>query len=203
MRHRLLALATAAAVGVAVLPAHAATPKPQITDPTGDANGFNDQGAGAPIPEQATPADDSGADITSVTFASTFVTKKVKRKTVKVPTGFTVTMALAAAPTPETFYRVVASVPGCDQLFIEYGTDAAAGGTAMRCPALPGATATDYTIADAAVKGSSIIWSIPVSVMRAGTTLSSLSAQTRFNPAVVTAPQIDYASSSATFTVGK
>jgi hypothetical protein len=39
--------------------------------------------------------------------------------------------------------------------------------------------------------------------MRAGTTLSSLSAQTRFNPAVVTAPQIDYASSSATFTVGK
>ena len=204
MRPRLLALAAAAAVGVAVLPAHAATPKPQITDPAGDANGFNDQSSGAPVPSQSTgPASDAGADITAVTFTSTFVTKKVKRKTVKVPTGFTVTMALAAAPQPETFYRIVATMPGCDQLFIEYGTDAAAGGTAMRCPALATAPETDFTIADAVVKGSAITWTIPTSVLPAGTTLSQLTAQTRLNPAVVTAPEIDGAASAATFTVGK
>lgn len=203
MRPRLLALAAAAAVGVAVLPAHAATPKPQITDATGDANGFNDQGVGAPVPEQSGPADDSGADITSVTFVSTFVTKKVKRKTVKTPTGFTVTMALAAAPTPETFYRIQATIPECSDLFIEYGTDAATAGTAMRCPALPGATAVDYTIPAAVVKGSTITWTVPISVFPKGTTFTQLNAQTRLNPVAVTAPQMDYASSTATFTVGK
>jgi hypothetical protein len=203
MRPRLIALAAAAGVAVAVLPAHAAAPKPQITDPAGDANGFNDQGVGLPVPSQSAPADYSGADITSVTFASTFVTKKVHRRVVKTPTGFTVTMGLAGAPGPETFYRIVATIPGCTQLFIEYGTDVAEGGTAMRCPALPGATATTYTIAPAAVKNNTITWTVPLSALPAGTTLSSLSAQTRLNPAVVTAPQIDYASSSATFTVGK
>jgi len=203
MRPRLIALAAAAAVGVAVLPAHAATPKPQITDPTGDANGFNDQGAGAPIPEQSSPADDSGADITSVTFVSTFVTKKVKRRTVKTPTGFTVTMALAAAPSPETFYRIQATLPDCSDLFIEYGTDVATGGTSMRCPALPGSTQVDYTIPDAVVKGGNITWTVPISVFPKGTTLTQLIASTRLNPAVVTAPQMDSATSSATFTVGK
>lgn len=204
MRPRLIALAAAAGVAVAVLPAHAATPKPQITDPAGDANGVNDQGVGAPIPSKSTaPADDAGADITGVTFTSTFVTKKVRRKIVKTPTGFTVKMALSAAPTPETFYRVVATIPGCTQLFIEYGTDVAEGGTAMRCPALPGAKETDYSIAPAVVKKNIITWTVPVSALPAGTTLSALSAQTRFNPALVTAPQIDYASSAATFTVGK
>jgi hypothetical protein len=203
MRPRLIALAAAAGLGVAVLPAHAAAPKPQITDPAGDANGFNDQGVGAPVPSQSSPADYSGGDITGVTFASTFVTKKGRRRLVKTPTGFTVTMALGGAPGPETFYRVVATIPGCDTLFIEYGTDAAEGGTAMRCPALPGAQATDYTIAPAAVKDSTITWTIPISVLPAGTTLTQLNAQTRLNPAVVTAPQIDYASSAATFTVGR
>ena len=186
-----------------MLPAHAAAPKPQITDATGDANGFNDQGAGAPIPEQSGPADDSSADIKSVTFASTFTTKKVKRKTVKVPTGFTVTMELAAAPGPETFYRIQATIPSCSDLFIEYGTDVATAGTAMRCPALPGATAVDYTIPDAAVKANTITWTVPVSVLPAGTTLTGLYASTRLNPVLVTAPQMDGASSTATFTVGK
>ena len=203
MRPRLIALAAVAAVGVAVLPAQAGGPTPQITDATGDANGFNDQGVGAPVPEQSGPAEYSGADITSVTFASTFITKKVRRKIVKTPTGFTVTMALAGPPGPETFYRIQATVPSCSDLFIEYGTDAVKGGTAMRCPALPGATAVAYTIPAAVVKDNTITWTVPISVLPAGTTLTQLNAQTRLNPAVVTAPQIDYASSTATFTVGK
>ncbi len=63
-----------------------------------------------------------------MTFATTFVTRKVHRKRVRVPTGFTVTMRLGDAPGPETFYRVYASSSVCGTLFIEYGTDLAAGG---------------------------------------------------------------------------
>jgi hypothetical protein len=205
MHIRLATAAAVAGIAVAALPGHAATAhKPQITDPVGDANALNDQGVGAPIPSASTgPADDAAADISSVTFASTFRVKKVKGKTVKVPTGFTATMKLGAAPVPETFYRITAAIPSCTDLFIEYGTDVAEGGTNMRCPALPGATGTDYKLPDAIVKDSSIIWTIPVSALPAGTTLSTLHAETRFNPAVVTAPAIDEASSTATFTVGK
>ena len=208
MRIRLATAAAVAGIAVVALPGHAATaPKPQITDPSGDANAINDQGLGSPVPSVPSvstgPADDSAADISSVTFASTFKVKKVKGKTVKVPTGFTVTMKLGAAPVPETFYRITAAIPSCTDLFIEYGTDVAAGGTAMRCPALPGATGTDYSVPDAVVKDSTIVWTIPVSALPAGTTLSTLHAETRFNPAVITAPAIDVASGSATFTVGK
>ena len=204
MRIRLATAVAVAGIAVAALPGHAATPKPQISDPAGDANAVNDQGAGAPIPSTSTgPADDAAADITTVAFASTFKIKKVKGKTVKVPTGFTVTMKLGAAPVPETFYRVTASIPSCDSLFLEYGTDVAFGGTAMRCPALPGATGVDYTIPNAVVKAGTIVWTVPVAALPAGTTLSSLHAETRFNPAVITAPAIDVADGSATFTIGK
>lgn len=205
MRSRLVAAAAVAGIAVAAAPGYAAKAhKPQITDPAGDANGVNDQGIGAPIPSTATPADDSAADMTSVAFASTFKIKKVKGKTVKVPTGFTVTMKLGAAPVPETFYRITVAIPSCEDLFLEYGTDVAAGGTAMRCPALPGGDETDYTIPDAVVKSNTIVWTVPVAALSAGTTLSSLHAETRANPAVVTAPAIDIADGgAASFTIGK
>ena len=205
MRVRLAALAAVAAVGVAALPGEAGTtPKPQITDPTGDANGVNGQGTGGSVPSVATaPANDAAADITSVAFVSTFKVRRGKHGTVKVPTGFTVTMKLGAAPAPETFYRVTASLPTCTTLFIEYGTDVVTGGTAMRCPALPGATETDYVIPDAVVKANTVTWTVPVSALPAGTTLSTLHAETRFNPFRVTAPALDLADSSATFTIGK
>lgn len=206
MRLRLLALAAAAGIAVTALPSHAATaPKPQITDPTGDANAINGQGIVTGGPEPATPVDVSAADVKSVLFQSTFKTKKVNGKVVKVPTGFTVTMTLAAAPTtPEVFYRVIAAVAGCaNDVFFEYGTDVATGGSDVRCPATPPANDQTYSDAAAVVKGSTITWTLPLSAFRAGTKFSSLEATTRFNPAVVTAPQIDDATSSATFTVGQ
>jgi len=205
MRLRLISAAAIAGLAVAAAPGFAAKAhKPQIVDPAGDANGINDQGTGASVPSSATPADDSAADMTSVAFASTFKVKKVKGKTVKVPTGFTVTMKLGAAPVPETFYRVTVAVPSCEDLFLEYGTDVAFGGTAMRCPALPGGDETDYTIPDAVVKANTIVWTVPVAALPAGTTLSSLHAETRFNPALITAPAIDIADGgAATFTIGK
>src|SRR5947199_2943631 len=113
MNARLSAAVAALGIAVAVVPAHAgsapaaAVAPAQITDPSGDANGINDQGAGlGQDGNTATPADDSNADITSVAFATTFKTvttiktvtvvvkkKKVTKKvtvTTKVPDGFTV-----------------------------------------------------------------------------------------------------------------
>lgn len=204
MRARLITLAALGGLALASFPAHAATAKPQITDPTGDANGINDQGVGAPIPSEAGPADFSAGDITSVSFTSTFVTRKVSGKLKRVPTGFTVKMALASAPTtPEVFYRVVASAADCTDVFFEYGTDVATGGSTVRCPATPPAPSTTYSDAAAVVKGNTITWTLPLRAFPVGTTFTSLTAQTRFNPAVVTAPQIDAAASTATFTVGK
>src|SRR3954468_10764661 len=115
MRIRLATAAAAAGVAIVALPGHAATaPKPQIADPTGDANGFNGQGVVTGTPEPATPADASGADIKSVLFQSTFKTKTVNGKVKKVPTGFTVSMALAAAPMSNVIFRVAASAGSCD-----------------------------------------------------------------------------------------
>jgi len=206
MRLRLVTATAVAGLVVAALPGHAATLKPQISDPAGDANGLNDQGAGAPVPSQSTgPAEYAGADITKVAFVSTFKTTRAHGKVIKKPTGFTVTMTLGAAPMPETFYRITAAIPACDSLFIEFGTDAATGGTAMRCPALPGQDGgIDYTVPEAVQKGSTIKWTVPVSALPAGTTLQSLHAETRGNPALITAPAIDIADGgSATFTIGK
>lgn len=209
MRTRLLAPLAALAAAAVTLPSSAATP-PQIADVKGDANGVNGQGVadllveGGPDNVATAPADDAPADITGVRFATTFVARRVGSRTVQVPTATVVTMTLAAPPTdPETFYRVYATTATCSDLFIEYGTDAALGGASVRCPS-DDPTAPDKELtAQTAVKGSTITWTIPVSQLPAGTQLSALSAETRLNPALVTAPVIDVAQSAKTFTVGK
>lgn len=69
-------LTTAAALSLALLVAapslHAATPKPQIEDPYGDANGINDQGTGDGSQGDVTGAADAGnaSDLGSVTFSN-------------------------------------------------------------------------------------------------------------------------------------
>ncbi|MBV9292820.1 MAG: hypothetical protein JO222_10265 [Frankiales bacterium] len=206
MRARLCALAAVSGLAVAAFPAHAATtkPKPQITDPTGDANGINGQSIVNGLPSVGTgPAEFAPADITSVTFASTFTTKKVHGRVIKTPTGFTLTLALAAAPTdPEVEYRVSAAAAGCTNVFFEYGTDVATHGSDVRCPASVAASKA-YTAGPAKVSGNTITWTLSTKAFPVGTTFSSLNAQTRFNPAIITAPAFDDASSSGTFTVGK
>jgi hypothetical protein len=205
MRLRLLALAAAAGIGVTALPSHAATaPKPQITDPAGDANGINDQGEPAAVPSQSTPGDVSGADIKSVTFATTFVTKRVHGKSVRTATGFTVTMALSAAPMPFVNYRVYASTSACASLFFEYNTTPGTAGPRVRCPgSIPAVSADKLFTATETVKGSSIVWTVPTKTFPAGTSFSTLKADTRFNPVKLTVPVIDEASTAATFTVGQ
>jgi hypothetical protein len=207
MRIRLAALAAAAGLAAAVVPAHAATAKPQITDATGDANGINQQfpGLGPTPPQTSTaPADLASADITSVLFQTVFVTKKVKGKTVKVPNGFTITLNLAAAPGPNVFYRVSGAAADCASVFFEYDNTAGLSGSDARCPALPtpGSTQVDYGVKGKIV-GTKIVWTVPNGVFKNGTTFSSLNAQTRLSEAAVVVPQVDYAESSATYKVGK
>ena len=217
MRIRLATAAAAAGIAVAALPGHAATaPKPQITDPAGDANAVNDQGVvtGGPIPgDAAGPADVAQADITSVQLATTFASKKSHGKLVKVPTGFTVTMTLSAAPTvPDVFYRVAAGSASCDNLFFEYSTapnDSEPG--SARCAATLPAPSGPVALKSVVVKGNSITWTVPIKSIPKNTVLSSLDAQTRGTayvdtPALTggpTVPQFDYASTTTTFTVGK
>jgi hypothetical protein len=204
-------LASAAAIGAAVLlslPSNAAGSKPQLTDPAGDANGINGQGVVIGLPNPSTgPAQLASADITSVRFATKFVTKRVNGVLKKVATGFTVTMALGAAPLPETFYRITTTASGCGSLWFEYGTDVTQGGTTVRCltdDISPTAEDDVYKVPEATVKGSSIIWKIAKSQIPVGTTLSTLHAETRLNPAVITTPVIDETGlTKATYTVGK
>jgi hypothetical protein len=212
MRTRLLALALVGGLAVAAVPAHAAKAKPQITDPAGDANGVNDQGfiTGSPLPSgQAGPADLSAADITAVQFATAFVTKKSHGRTVKVPTGLTVTMTLAAAPTlPNLIYRVAATSTSCAALFFEFSTapnDSEPG--SARCAAAPPTPSTPVAVKSVTVKGNAITWTVPLTSIPKNTVLSDLNAQTRQvtqTPAIgLTAPQYDYASTTTTFTVGR
>ncbi|MDQ1698468.1 MAG: hypothetical protein QOG34_331 [Frankiaceae bacterium] len=233
MRARLGAIAAVAGLAVAVVPAHAgsvtvsAGPTPQITDATGDANFVNGQSIITNAPSQSTPVDQASADIKSVLFQTTYVTKTMKftvvkvvkkkkvKKTitisVKVPTGFTVTMNLAAAPGPETEYRVLATKGACASFFFEYSTDAVvdsgagsgllADPTQVRCAS--GEEKDSYTIAPATVQGSSITWTLPLSQVPNGTKFTNLTAQTTVNPLVITAPSYDTASSAASFTVGQ
>lgn len=204
MRTRLVAVAAAAGVAVAVLPAHAAGPRPQITDPTGDANGLNDQGSGlgSPPSTATSPATIAGADITSVQFATNFVTRVVKRKKVKVPNGFTVTLTLAAATTADIEYRVSGAAADCTSVFFEYDTAPVTGGSDARCPGGTPTSDINYGISGSA-NGNKITWVVPNGVFHNGTVFSQLNAQTRSVEGAITAPQIDYAESAATYTVGK
>lgn len=204
MHVRVAAFAAVAGLGVVIGPAHAAGAKPQIVDATGDANGVNQQipGFGPDPSVQTAPAEVAGADITTVRFTTTFATKKVKHKTVRVPNGFTVTMALAAAPVPNVDYRVSGTIGGCAGVQFEYSTATLAPGPQARCPGTTPATDSHYVVSGR-ISGSSVVWTVPNGVFHDGTVFSSLNAQTRTIVGVVTAPQIDYATSSATYTVGK
>ena len=213
MRARLLAVIAAAGAVAAVIPAHAATgaakPTPQVTDPTGDANGLNSQEGLLPAnPNQATaPASYTNGDIVSVTFATVF--KKVHRK--KVPTGFTATLTLAAPPTDtHVDYNIDADVSGCDGFVdFDYNIDPTVGANSISCfhatdptdPTSLTAGATAYAAPPAVVSGNSITWTVPLSTFKVGTQFTGLDAQTLVSPTF--APEIDEASSTNTFTVGK
>ena len=203
---RLVALAASIGVVAAVAPAHAAGPKPQIVDVTGDANGINQQVPGVgpePPTVQTAPIDVAGADIVSVLFNTNYVTKKTHGKKTKTANGFTVTMTLAAAPITDVEYRVAGAAADCSSVQFEYDTAPVTGGSDVRCPnANAPLMDHDYGITGS-ISGVKIVWVVAKGVFRDGTVFSSLNAQTRTVAGRVTAPQIDYATTDSTYTVGK
>lgn len=207
MRVRVLALAAAAAVVAAVMPAHAGTVKPLITDPTGDANGVNGQPEliGGPDPNVATgPASYASADVVSVTFVNNYVTKKIKRKTVKIPVSFTVTLTLAGAPDTRTYYGVTATTKSCpDGVTFEYSTQPVYGADDVNCFDSSGTGSfNDYPATAAVVKGNTISWTVADSGLPVGTVLTNLGAHAG-EGVLGGMPTLDEAESTATFTVGK
>jgi hypothetical protein len=205
MRTRLIGLAAAAGLAVATLPAHAASaPKPQITDPAGDANGLNDQGAGTPLPSVSTPVDDAAADITGITLQTVFVTKKVKHKTVKKPVGSTITVSFSGALDTNTFYAVSFTSAGtsCKSVNLVYDTSSVPLYAQNR--GICEDTTTGSTIAgpQAKVSGSNLVWSLPLSAFPVNTTLSNIGAQT-LTGAVPLLVLDQTAPSKVTFKVGQ
>jgi hypothetical protein len=206
MRLRLVSLAATAAIAAAVFPAYAGTQKPQITDPAGDANGINGQPetGGGPNPNVSTgPASYAPADILSVSFVNNFVTKKVKRKTVKTPVSFTVTMNLSAAPDPsQTYYQVSAVTKSCpDGVTFEYTTQPSVFAfDDVTC--YDGSTFNDYPALPAVVKGNTISWTVLDSGFPSGAELTGLGAFAG-EGFVGSMPTLDQAESTATFTIGK
>ncbi|HVB27813.1 MAG TPA: hypothetical protein VNE21_07870 [Mycobacteriales bacterium] len=195
----------AASAHAAAVPAPGCTtPKPQVTDVAGDANGINGQAIEPSAPDNMpTPVDIAAADILSVRFATTCSVVHVHKRVIKTVTGFTVTLHLSAAPTPGLFYRVVSSSPNCASLWFEY--DANLSATTLRC-ATSVTGNTSYAIPKVTISGSSIVWTVPRAAMgsdlKVGQTLSGLGAQTRGNAVALVAPQWDDAASSTTWTYG-
>ena len=211
MRLRLVSLAATAAVAAAVFPAHAGTVKPQLTDPVGDANGVNGQPEtiAGPNPNVATgPVSYSADDIVSVSFTTNFVTKKVKRKTVKTPTSFTATLTLAGAPDPtHSYYAVTATSADCpDGINFEYSAEQSPFGfDDVNCFAATSptdGTFSDYPATPAVVKGNTISWTVSLSGIKAGTVLKDLGAFAGVG-FVGSMPTMDQAESTGTYTVGK
>lgn len=204
MRRRFVALALAAGAATTAattLPAVAGTePKPQLTDPAGDANGINGQIFGLPVPSTPTgPASYAAGDITSVLFQSTFAKKGRK----KVVTGFTATMTLAAAPDSETWYGITVDIPTCpDGVTFAYSTQQLFGENNVSCFDNAASSITDLGAPPAVVKGSTITWTVPVAVMPKGTVLTNIGAHTG-ELVIGDEPVIDDATTTATYTVGK
>jgi len=203
-------MAAAAAVVAAVVPAHAGAQKAQMTDPAGDANAINSQPTlgvpGVPNPNAATaPASYSADDIVSVSFVNNFVTKKVKRKTVKTFTSFTATMTLSAAPDPaHSYYAVTATSADCpDGITFEYSTQPSIlAFDDVNCYDSGAGSFNDYPATAAVVKGNTISWTVAASGMKTGTVLKDLGAYAGLG-FIGGMPTVDEASSAATFTVGK
>jgi hypothetical protein len=139
-----------------------------------------------------------------VTFVNNFVTKKVKRKTVKTPVSFTVTLTLAAAPDTRTYYGVTATSPACpDGITFGYSTQPIYGADGVDCFVSSGTGSfNDYPALPAVVKGNTISWTVSDTGIRPGTTLSNLGAHAG-EGVLGGMPTLDQAESSATFTVGK
>lgn len=125
MRARLVATPILAAFAL-LLPSADAAPSTAfvVPDPTGDAN-FSG------LHEQRLPGSQAAFDIASVTFdttkTTTYVVKKKKKVPVVTPTGISITLGMASAPStvPGSSYGVTGTHSVCENLRLQiYYTEA-------------------------------------------------------------------------------
>jgi hypothetical protein len=185
VRTRLVILTAACAASALVLQPAGAAPAaaPQVTDAAGDANfSATATEGGAPVgaPNQAY------ADVLSVAWAPTTVTKVVKKKKVTTVTGFTVTTTLAAAPTPpagtQVVYRMLGVPGGVASSFLgpvyytKKSSDPGIPQSALR-DNLTGETRLT-PIAMPVIKDATITWTVPLAALpkefKPGTALQDL-----------------------------
>lgn len=201
MKVRLIALAAAAAVGLAAMPGAQAGLPPQITDATGDVKGAQ-----------------AAYDITSVTFDTiktvSYKTVKVGKKTKKVavytPTDFTITMNLAAAPDvkPGTSYQILAQDTPCGLLYAYTFFSAGAGGRgdSMQFGNCGPSTATgdNFVLDDGqftvSMVGKSVVWKAPMKYLppsvKVNSIFAGLSAYTAITEPVFGYSGVDFADDS-------
>lgn len=192
MRVRTVFAAAAAAGALAAPNAFAGTPAaaPQVIDPAGDANFINSGGEPVPVSgDHATPVGSQGyADVVSVTWTRTTVKKGKKI----VFTGFTVTAAMSAPPTPPAgtalVYRMLGVVGGDAAAYLGpvYYTSATPGTpqSALRddlADTTAGARLTPLALP--VIAGNTMTWTVPASVLpkqfKVGSTLTNLYFEVR------------------------
>ena len=194
---------TAAAFGsaVALCSGAQAAPAPQLTDPTGDANGVNSQSIGLPLPSQSAPVGVAAADIVSAAFTTTYA--KVGRK--QVPRGVRITLTTAAAPQENTVYNVSAVVAstcdGKDGTELSASFQLVSGGAVssfVNCGPRGSTSTTDIAMGEGVVDASArtVTWQVDGSYLRPGAVLSSISADT----SVFVVGVYDDATSAGTYT---
>jgi hypothetical protein len=194
---RRLALVVAAAAAVTLThPAGAAAPKSgdlHITDPSGDANGVNNQGFGLPVPSESTsPATVSGADITSIDLKTLWVGKGKKRKA----QGFFVILKLAAPLQKGVLITATmqTSVPCGDTSTIQlgYGTEA------LTICQGTGTSSTTIGSSEISDDGKTVTWQIDP-IFKPGATVTNIDATT----SVFVLGVFDDAASSGVFHYGR
>lgn len=189
MRRRLLAAPLFAAAALLLPHAHAASTALVVADPTGDATFAGLHGQKLPAGSQP------GFDIVSATFDTMKAVsyKIVKRKKVKVltPTGLSITLTMAGAPStvPGSSYGVVANHTVCGQLRMQiyYGPDGAQTyGDLAACGANTDPTSTNpeqfAMTFSPKISGNKLIIAIPFKLLpkqfKVGTMLDSIVAYT-------------------------
>ena len=207
MRARLLtATILAAGLGLAAaVPSNAAAP--QVSDPAGDANAVNGQGAVTGVPSQATtPASAGSLDITSVQWSTKF-TGSGKYRT---PTHMVVTMSVAAPVADlgqSAVWRATSMFGDCS---VMAAYEVAPGFTPSAyirvCNTNDPLGYTDIA-SSAKVSGTKIVWTVPIKQLKsygikAGATLDTLGGHTRLVLGAATVPQVDDASSDRVYKVG-
>ena len=174
-----------------------------VKDTAGDANFLTSQlGVGA-VDNVATPTSLKDSDILSFSLARLDNGTKVK--------AVVATLNLAAAPTSGRDYRIKMASPSCSTYFLEFewlpgGALAPAGEIRDNCAPLPAGSTANFTPVDAVIKGSSIVWTIPISAftgdVKLGTVLTVKGAESSVETVAI-APQIDRVTVNTTYKIGQ